>query len=73
MKYHITLHSSKGQDEVRMKSPLNGFPIYAMFNNLKDERETLCMPFHLKGIDKTWYDSLSCHTQQSMNLLKAAF
>ena len=44
-----------------------------MFNNSKDGRATLAMPFHLEGIAKTWYDSLSGHTLQSMNLLKAAF
>ena len=34
--------------------------------------EALAMPCHLKGMAKTWYDSLSSHTQQSMNLLKSA-
>ena len=35
--------------------------------------EALAMPCHLKGIAKTWYISLSSHTQQSMNLLQSAF
>ena len=72
MNSHIQLDSFKGQGEDPAKW-FSYFEKYAMFNNLKDERAALAMPFHLKGIAKTWYDSLSGHTQQSMNLLKAAF
>ena len=72
MNSHITLDSFKGQGEDPAKR-FSYFERYAMFNSLKDERAAVAMPFHLKGIAKTWYDSLSGHTQQSMNLLKAAF
>ena len=72
MNSHITSDSFKGQGEDPAKW-FSYFVRYAMFNNLKDERAALAMPFHLKGKAKTWYDSLSSHTQQSMNTLKASF
>ena len=41
--------------------------------NYKEEHAALKLPFHLKGIAKTWYDSLSQTTQRSLDLLKTAF
>ena len=41
--------------------------------NYNEERAALALPFHLKGIAKTWYDSLSQTTQLSLDLLKTAF
>lgn len=40
---------------------------------MSDDRATLAMPFHLKGVAKAWNDFLTPDTQKSLELLKAAF
>lgn len=55
------------------KKWMSWYERYASLSNLKDERVAQALPFHLKGVARTWYDSLSEATQQSMAQLKAAF
>ena len=39
------------------------FQRYAAFMNMDESRGALALPFHLKGIAKSWYDSLTDTTQ----------
>ena len=41
--------------------------------NMTHDRAALALPFHLKDIAKTWYESLTEAIQNSLMLLKAAF
>lgn len=72
MSNQIHLDSFKGQGEDPHRW-FNYFERWSTFMNMNNEKAALALPFHLKGIAKTWYDSLSDTTQVSLDLLKTAF
>ena len=72
MNQQIQLESFKGQGEDPHKW-LMYFERWAAFLNMDKPKAAMALPFHLKGIAKSWYDSLSDATQVSLDLLKADF
>ena len=72
MSSQINLEAYRGQGEDAQKW-FTYFERWTTFMNYNEERAALALPFHLKGIAKTWYDSLSQTTQRSLDLLKTAF
>ena len=72
MNSQIQLEPFKGQGQEPAKW-FGYFESWATFMNMTDDRAALALPFHLKGIAKTWYDSLTEATQKYLLLLKAAF
>ncbi|MES9902580.1 MAG: hypothetical protein ABW168_07845, partial [Sedimenticola sp.] len=62
--------SGQGQDPAKWFA---WFERYAALSNMKDERAAMAMPFHLQGIARTWYDSLTDATQRSVASLRDAF
>ena len=72
MNNQIQLEPFKGQGQEPAKW-FGYFERWATFMNMTDDRAALALPFHLKVIAKTWYDSLTEATQKSLPLLKAAF
>ena len=72
MSNQINLEAYRGQGKDTQKW-FTYFERWSTFMNYKEARAALVLPFHLKGITKTWYDSLSQTTQRSLDLLKTAF
>ena len=64
MSDQINLEAYRGQGEDAQKW-FTYFERWSTFMNNNEERAALALPFHLKGIAKTWYDSLSLTTQWS--------
>ena len=72
MSSQINIEAYRGQGEDAQKW-FTYFERWTTFMNYNEERAALALPFHLEGIAKTWYDSLSQTTQRSLELLKTAF
>ena len=72
MNIQINLDSFKGQGEDANKW-LTYFERWAAFMNMNGDRAAMAMPFYLRRIAKTWFDSLSEATQVNLDLLKTAF
>ena len=72
MNSHIHLDNFKGQGEDPNKW-FTYFERWAAFMNMNGDRAAMALPFYLKGIAKTWFDSLSEATQVNLDLLKTAF
>ena len=68
MSKQINLEAYRGQGEDAQKW-FTYFERWSTFMNYNEERAALA----LKGITKTWYDSLSQTTQPSLDLLRTAF
>ena len=72
MSNQISLEAYRGQGADAQKR-FTYCERWSMFMNYNEESAVLALPFHLKGIAKTWYDSLSQTTQWSLDLLNTAF
>ena len=62
MNNQIQPESFKGQGQEPAKW-FACFEKWATFMNMTDDRAALALPFRLKGVAKTWYDSLTEATQ----------
>ena len=72
MNVQINLDSFKGQGE----DPniwFTYFKRWAAFMNMNGDRAAMALPFYLRRIAKTWFDSLSEATQVNLDLLKTVF
>ena len=72
MNSQIHLDSFKGQGEDQNKW-FTDFERWAAFMNINGDRAAMALPFYLKGIAKTCFDSLSEATQVNYDLFKTAF
>ena len=72
MNSHIHLENFKGQGEDPNKW-FTHFERWAAFMDMNGDRAAMALPFYLKGIGKTWFDSLSEATKVNLDLLKTAF
>ena len=66
MNSHIYLKNFKGQGE----DPNNWFTYFerwAVFMDMNGDRAAMALPFYLKGIANTWFDSLSEATQVNLD------
>ena len=73
MNQQIQLKSFKGQGEDPHKKWWMYFERWTAFLNMDKPMAAMDLPFHLKGIAKSLYDSLLDATKLSLDLLKAAF
>ena len=68
MNIHIHLENFKGQGEDPNKW-FTHFERWAAFMDMNGDRAAMALPFYLRGIAKTWFDSLSEATQVNLNFL----
>ena len=71
MNSHLNMEPFKGQGQDTDKW-FAYFERYTIFMNLNEQRAALALPFFLKGVAKSWYESLQ-ETQRNLGLLKTAF